>query len=272
MKIAVAQICTGKDIDANLDLVAARVADAADAGAALVIFPEATMRAFGHNLTEIAQPLDGPFASRVRDLAAEHHLTVVVGMFSPRQTPSDRDADEAKVRNTLLVAGPDADAHYDKIHLFDAFGFSESDTVEPGAERTRFSVGGESVGLATCYDVRFPQLFIDNARDGARIQVVCASWGSGEGKAEQWDLLVRARALDSTSFVVACGQASPQESGVDAAPGAPTGIGHSQVVSPFGEVLAKAGGAPELLVVDVDPAEADRARQSIPVLRNAKLS
>ncbi|GAB3699193.1 carbon-nitrogen hydrolase family protein [Mariniluteicoccus flavus] len=264
MKIAVAQVCTDRDVAANLDLVAAKVAEAADAGAELVVLPEATMRAFGHNLTEIAEPLDGPFATRVRALAREHRITVVLGMFTP--------GDGEKVRNTLLIAGPDADASYGKVHLFDAFGFKESDTVDPGEGLTRFEVGGETVGVATCYDVRFPQLFIEHARAGARVQIVCASWGSGRGKAEQWDLLVRARALDSTSFVVACGQADPAQSGVEAKEGAPTGIGHSQVVSPMGEVLAKAEGAPELLVVDIDPAEADRAREAIPVLVNAKLS
>lgn len=264
MRIALAQICTGRDLAANLALVEEYAARAAAEHAELVVFPEATMRAFGHNLTSIAEPVDGPFAQGLRAIAERHDITLVAGMF----TTGSGD----RVRNTLLAAGPAVDAHYDKIHLFDAFGFRESETVMPGQERTLIEIAGTRLGLSTCYDVRFPQLFIDNAREGALIQIVCASWASGEGKAEQWDLLVRARALDSTSFVLACGQADPTGSGVAAKPGAPTGIGHSQVVSPTGQVLAKAGTAPELLVIDIDPAEAQEARRAMPVLENAQLS
>lgn len=264
MKIAIAQVCTSRDVAANLSQVEERTAAAAAAGASLVVFPEATMRAFGHNLTEIAEPLDGPFATRVREIAREHGTTVVLGMFTP--------GSEGRVRNTLLVTGPDVDTSYDKIHLFDAFGFSESDTVAPGEGLVRFDLDGMTFGVAICYDVRFPQLFIDNARAGAAVHVVCASWGSGPGKAEQWELACRARAADSTAYVIACGQADPAESGVEAKEGAPTGVGHSLVASPLGEVVARAGAAPELLVVDLDPSDVPGVREKLPVLKNARLS
>ena len=268
MKIAVAQISTGRDVNANLELVRASVADAASRGAQLVVFPEATMRAFGHNLTDIAEPLDGPFAKQVRSIAARHNVTLVVGMFTP--------GGKGHVRNTLLVTGAGVEGHYDKIHLFDAFGFTESDTVTPGNERLVLDIAGTRVGFATCYDVRFPQLFIDNAREGAEVNVICASWGSGVGKVEQWRLLTRARALDSTSFVVACGQADPQAACVEAVPGAPTGVGYSAVIAPDGRVLAEASAAPELLLVDTNEAAGvgvvNTVRESIPVLRNARLS
>ena len=104
---------------------------------------------------------------------------------------------------------------YDKIHLFDAFGFAESDTVAPGDEPVTIEVDGLTVGLATCYDLRFPGLFQLLADRGATLVVVPASWGAGPGKREQWDLLVRARALDSTTFVAACGQADPTTVGRD---------------------------------------------------------
>ncbi len=126
-------------------------------------------------------------------------------MFTP--------GDDGRVRNTLLVTGPGIDTSYDKIHLFDAFGFAESDSVDAGTSPVAFEVNGTVIGLATCYDVRFPALFTANARAGAQVNIVCASWGAGEGKAEQWDLLVRARAVDSTTFVVACGQGDPASIG-----------------------------------------------------------
>jgi predicted amidohydrolase len=99
---------------------------------------------------------------------------------------------------------------------------------------------------------------------------VCASWGAGEGKAEQWDLLVRARALDSTTFVVACGQGDPETIGAGPAGAAPTGIGHSAVVTPLGTALVSLGGKPELAVVDIDPASVDSVRATLPVLANAR--
>ena len=108
-------------------------------------------------------------------------------------TPGTAD-DGGKVRNTLLVTGRGIEASYDKIHLFDAFGFAESDTVDAGTEPVTFELDGVTFGLATCYDIRFPGLFTENADRGADVNIVCASWGSGPGKAEQWKLLARARA------------------------------------------------------------------------------
>jgi predicted amidohydrolase len=98
-----------------------------------------------------------------------------------------------------------------------------------------------------------------------------ASWGAGPGKRDQWELLVRARALDCTSWVVACGQADPAASGITGSPKAPTGIGYSLVADPYGRIAAQLDAAPDLLVVDVDPAVVDAARQTIPVLANRRL-
>ena len=100
-------------------------------------------------------------------------------------------------------------ATIDKIHLYDAFGFTESRTVAPGHEPVVITVDGVRVGLTVCYDIRFPALYTELARRGAQLIVVCASWGSGPGKLEQWTLLARARALDSMSYIAAAGQADP---------------------------------------------------------------
>lgn len=267
MRIGLAQICTGPDLDANLALVADHTAKAAADSCDVVVFPEATMRAFGHNLTSIAETTDGPWANRVREIAADHDITVIAGMFTP--APAGERGE--RVHNTLLAVGRGVDTSYHKIHLYDAFGFSESDTVAPGDTEIQITPdGGLTLGLALCYDVRFGQLFIDHARTGAAASVVPASWAPGKGKRDQWELLIRARALDSTSWILACGQADPQASDVDSKPGAPTGIGFSAVVSPTGQIVAQAGPGPELLVADIDdPAE---VREQIPVLRNARLS
>ncbi|MBT1004225.1 carbon-nitrogen hydrolase family protein [Paenarthrobacter sp. DKR-5] len=263
MRVALAQIVTGRDPEANLRLLDEHAGRAKEAGAELVVFPEASMRAFGNSLTDIAESLDGRWAQGLRDVAARHGIAVVAGMFTP--------AAGGKVRNTLLATGSGIEAHYDKIHLYDAFGFSESDTVEAGDAVSTFTLGGVTFGLATCYDVRFPALFTANARAGAHINILCASWGAGPGKTDQWDLLVRARALDSTTFVLACGQADPAAAGIETRGTAPTGIGHSAVVGPDGTVLARLDGAPGLLVADVDPGAVEQVRKTLPVLANARL-
>jgi predicted amidohydrolase len=262
MRIALAQILSGSDPSANLDQVREYTGRAADAGAKLVVFPEATMCRFGVPLAPIAEPVDGSWANGVRRIATDSDITVIAGMFTP--------AGDGRVTNTLIAAGPgtpnEPNTHYDKIHLYDAFGFTESRTVAPGHEPVVITVDGVGVGLSTCYDIRFPALYTELARRGAQLIAVCASWGSGPGKLEQWTLLARARALDSMSYVAAAGQADPGD-GVTGS-GAPTGVGGSLVASPLGEVVASAGDRPELVIADIDVDRVARARESIAVLRN----
>jgi predicted amidohydrolase len=258
MRIALCQISSTADPRENLATVRAQVADAAARGARVVQFPEATQCRFGVPLTPVAEPLDGPWATAVREIADEHGVVVVAGMFTP--------GEDGRVANTTLVTGGGLHLGYDKIHLFDAFGFRESDTVTPGAKPVTFTVDDTTIGLATCYDVRFPELFRALA-DTAPVILLGASWGAGPGKADQWDLLVRARALDATSWVLACGQADP-----DADYGAaPTGIGRSAVVDPLGTVRERLEGTPGTLVSDVDPGLVAEAREKLPVLANRRL-
>lgn len=262
MRIAIAQISSGFDPPANLELVGAAADDAVARGAVMLVLPEATMQCFGGDPARVAEPIDGPWASSVRRLAKDRGITIAVGMFTP--------ATDGRAANTLLVTGPGIDASYDKIHLFDAFGYRESDTVAPGSHPLIVEIDGVKVGFATCYDIRFPALFTTLARRGAQIIVVSASWSAGAGKAEQWDLLVRARAVDSTCFVVACDQADPETAGRPAPPSVPSGIGRSTVVSPLGEVVASLSDSVDMLVTDIDPADVERARRSLPVLANAR--
>jgi predicted amidohydrolase len=259
VRVALCQITSTDDPRANLETVAAGIREAAREGAAVALFPEATMACFGVPLGPLAEPLDGPWASAVRELADEHGVLVVAGMFTP--------APDGRVRNTLLVTGRGQHLGYDKIHLFDAFGFRESKTVAPGSEPVTVKLDDVVLGVATCYDIRFPELFTTLADRGAIATLVGASWGAGEGKREQWELLVRARALDSTSWLLACGQADPHTPN----PKAPTGIGYSTVVTPTGRIHAQLGPDPDVLIVDVDPALVESTRATIPVLANRRL-
>ncbi|MGJ9406834.1 carbon-nitrogen hydrolase family protein [Nesterenkonia aurantiaca] len=274
MRIAAAQITTGPDPDANLELIREYTARAAQAGARVVVFPEAAQRAFGYPLPPVAEPVTGAWAEAVRGLAREFQIVIVAGMFTPGVPSADG---RPRVVNTLIAVGPagagaaaEIDVAYDKIHLYDAFGFKESDGVQPGRSPAHFVLDDITFGLATCYDIRFPNLFTAHARSGAQVTLVPASWGAGEGKLEQWRLLAQARALDSTQYILACGQADPTAAGVEAVQGAPTGIGHSMIVSPLGVPLSEAGSAPELLIAELDPELVIRTRELVPVLRNAR--
>lgn len=279
MRIALAQMELSAEPQENLGAAKDVIVRAADSGADLVVFPEATMKAFNTGrLDTVAEPLDGPFASAVRAAAADAGVTVVLGMFRPADVV-ERDGKELqRVHNTLLATGPDVDAHYDKIRLFDAFGFRESDTVAPGSELVVVDVpvgGGEvrrtvHVGLATCFDIRFPEQFVELAQRGAEVIVLPASWNDGPGKVRQWETLVSARALDSTCFIAAVDAARPGGPAKAGKQEGPVGVGHSILASPDGEVVAQAGFAPQLLIADIDLDEVPRLRKTIPVLEIRK--
>ncbi|BBY73784.1 hydrolase [Mycolicibacterium parafortuitum] len=261
MRVALAQIRSGTDPRHNLGLVDEYTRRAADAGASLVLFPEATMCRFGVPLGEVAEPFDGPWANGVRDIAARAGVVVVAGMFVP--------SGDGRAFNTLLATGPGVEARYDKIHLYDAFGFVESKTVAPGREPVVITVdtasGPVTVGLTLCYDIRFPELYVELAERGAEVITAHASWGTGPGKLDQWTLLARARAIDTNSVVAAVGQAYP---GDEIAALGPTGVGGSLVASALGDVLASAGDDPELLVCDIDLDAARKARETVAVMHN----
>lgn len=261
MRIALAQIASTSTPATNLELVETEARKAAEAGARLVVFPEAAMCRFGVPLGPVAEPLDGPWAGAVREIARGLGVTLVAGMFTP--------AEDGRVRNTLLVTGPQAEASYHKVHLYDAFGFAESDTVSPGDQAVTVTVEGTTVGLATCYDVRFPRLFQTLAERGADLIALPTSWGAGPGKRGQWETLVRARALDSGTFVAGCDQADPTTAGQETGDG-PTGIGASLVAGPLGQVLGQLEAEPGLLITDIDPSEAPKARAATGVLNNRR--
>jgi deaminated glutathione amidase len=258
MRVALAQILASDDPRANLELVADHTALAKHQGADVVVFPEATMCRFGVSLKPVAEPLDGPWATEVRAIAERHGVLIVAGMFTP--------TDDGRVTNTLLVTGRGVDTSYDKIHLYDAFGYRESDTVAAGSRTTVMDVDGVRLGLATCYDVRFPELFRAHADAGAAATLLAASWGAGPGKLDQWELLVRARALDATLWLAAVGQADPGT----APGGAPTGIGHSRIVGPDGTVRHALDAEPDLLVADLDIDEVTAVRKNTSVLANRR--
>ncbi|ROR89190.1 carbon-nitrogen hydrolase family protein [Nocardioides aurantiacus] len=225
----------------------------------LVVLPEAFARDFGEAgsaLGPYAEPLTGPFASAVADLAGSG-TAVLAGMFEAADDPE-------RPLNTLVLSGAVADAEvtaYRKIHLYDSFGYTESRTISPGpVEPAVTDVAGFPVGLMTCYDLRFPELARTLAQRGAEALLVPAAWVAGERKVEHWRTLLRARAIENTVWVVGVGQPGPRYSG------------HSLVVAPTGDVVVEAGEEEhtELDAVLTREAVAD-VRRTNPSLANRRM-
>lgn len=271
MRIALLQTVTGADKRENIETLGPLIRDAARAGATLIVLPEAASQAFEQGrLDTQAEELDGDFATAMRGLAGELGVTIVAGMFRPGDVNKKNDKTLHRVCNTALITGGGVHKGYDKIHAYDAFNYRESDTVQTGHELVTFTheAAGERVvvGVAICFDIRFPEQFKELARRGAEVIVVPTSWADGAGKLEQWRALTAARALDAGVFIAAAGQARPDWRERAGEESGPTGIGHSTVVNPHGQRVAEAGYAPETLIVDIDAAEVAAAREALPLI------
>ncbi|RAY13001.1 nitrilase [Actinomadura craniellae] len=259
MRVALCQIEVGDDPAANLKTMLDAIAAAGDAD--LAVFPEAAQIRFGNDLAAAAEPLDGPFTTALAQAAREHGTAVIAGMFEP--------ADDGRVHNTVVAIDTDGTlaGSYRKIHLFDAFGFAESDAMAPGTEPLVVELAGARVGLITCYDIRFPELARVLVDRGAEMLVVTAAWAQGPFKEEHWVTLVRARAIENTCWTLAADKA-PDTTRPPA--GGRTGVGRSLAVDPMGAVQADLGPAPAVRVVDVDLARTAEVRAVLPSLRHRR--
>lgn len=261
MRVALCQLPISSEPAVNLGRVQAAVADAAGQGAGLAVFPEATLARFGSDLRAAAEPLDGPFCRGLSAVARDEGVAVVAGVFEP--------APGGRVYNTVVAydAGGGLAAAYRKIHLYDALGQRESEVVAAGDEPVLFDLGGLSVGIMTCYDIRFPELARALAAGGAELIVVPAAWAAGLFKEEHWVTLVRARAIENTVWVAAADQVpDPAEPAV----GAPTGVGRSMLVDPMGTVRIDLGPGRGVAAGDVDPGVTAQVRAVLPSLEHRR--
>ncbi len=224
----------------------------------LVVLPEAFARDFGPAGSDVAadaEDLDGPFVTRLAELAATLGTTLVAGMF-------ERSDDPQRPYNTLVALGPDGRlaAAYRKIHLYDSFGYRESDRLLAGPiEPAVLEVHGLRVGLMTCYDLRFPELGRALVDRGAEALVVPAAWVAGERKVAHWRTLVTARAIENTVYVAAAAQPGPRYTG------------HSLVVAPTGDVVGELGEDTGALRAELDGEVLVEARSTNPSLGNRRL-
>jgi predicted amidohydrolase len=252
MKIAISQVAAGKDVATNLGRIQHYAAGAASSGARVALFPEGAMfecLSTADELVAAAQPLDGPFVAGLRDTAAQHDITLVVGLFESRG-PGERP------HNTVVVVdGSGVIALHRKALLYDAFGYRESDSVEavPWSSDV-FTVDGVTFGLITCYEIRFPEVSRSLVDAGADVLLVSSAWPIGPAKEDHWTTMVKARAIENTVYLAAAG---------DCGPGL---VGRSHIVDPLGYVVAGLTGEPGVACADVTSERLEAARLTLPLL------
>lgn len=258
MRLSLAQIDSDDDVARNLRLIRSAARRAHDDGADLVVLPEYAMyekRAVDATFAAAAQPVEGPFVSALAETAAQLGIAIVAGIV-------EKTDDDPRPYNTLVAVGPTGSvlARYRKIHLFDSFGFRESEWIAPSdsLDPVAFEVAGAKVGLMTCYDLRFPELGRQLADEGVHLVLACSSWVPGPGKVDQWRTLAKARAIENTYFVGAVSQA------------APISIGQSLLADPFGAVAGELGETPAIATFDVDPLDVSAARERNPALQHRR--
>jgi predicted amidohydrolase len=255
MRVSVVQLASSTDSAANRALVEARLA-VLDGSSELVVLPEATMHDFGatdHDLAAAAEPLDGPFVAMLTEQARRLGATIVAGMF---EQTGDLPF------NTLVAIGADGSlaATYRKIHLYDSFGYRESDRLSAGdIEPVVLDVAGVHAGLMTCYDLRFPEMGRALVDAGAELFVVPAAWVAGEHKLHHWRTLLTARAVEDTVAVAAAAQGGERYTG------------HSLVIDAWGSIVGEASDDDGIVQADIDPADIAHAREVNPSLSNRRI-
>ncbi|QNK82218.1 carbon-nitrogen hydrolase family protein [Nakamurella sp. PAMC28650] len=257
MRIAVSQFSPGDDPVANASALVEAAAAAARDGADLLLAPEGSIVSF---LTDpaapgrAAQPLDGPFVAALAQASADHGIVIAAGTFVP-------DPESTRVHNTLVVVEHgEVVAAYRKIHLYDAFSFVESDHVAPGTQTPPIvEINGVTVGFATCYDLRFPEVFRVLQTGGAQVLALASAWVRGPLKEEHWLTLLRARAIENTCYVVASDQAGR------------AGIGRSAAFDPFGLQMLDLGTADQGCgIVDISLDRVAEVRRILPSAQHTR--
>lgn len=263
IKAACAQMTSGPDMAANLTQAETMIRSAAEQGATFVATPEVTDRMLpkkpeniGKALTEDQHPGIAHFAALAKDLG----IWLLIGSMSIRIS-------DTQIDNRTFLFAPDGRlaSTYNKIHLYDVDlptgeSHRESNTVQSGSKAVIADCAGAKLGMSICYDVRFPHFFRDLAKSGAQIITVPAAFTMPTGQAH-WETLLRARAIETGCFILA-----PAQTG-DHGHNRQT-WGHSVIINPWGEVIAKAGAEPEIIFADLDLAQVDKARHAVPSLKH----
>jgi len=257
VRVVVAQYAPSANARENLHAMTGVVEGVADEAPDVVVFPEYSsgfIPGGGSAMAALAEPLGGEFVRGLQELSATHGgVTIVAGAL----------VEDQGARNTIVAVGPDGVlARAEKIHLYDAFGATESTWLEQGrlGDVEVLTIGEHTLGFMACYDLRFPEVARRLVDAGATAIVVPAQWVPGPHKILHWETLLRARAIESQCFVIAAGHPSPE------------GIGHSQIIAPTGEVLGALGEEPGVAVAELDVQLVHDQRAANPMAKARRLS
>jgi predicted amidohydrolase len=277
-RVAAVQMCSTEDVTRNLALATSLVGQATAAGATLVGLPEnfAYLGTDRDHRLGIAEPIapeerdgndspDGPILGRMRLCARENRVWLLLGGF-PEQLPED----PSRIGNTSVLLDPEGQvrARYRKMHLFDVQipggqQFRESDTIGAGAEPVVAETPWGGLGLSICYDLRFPELYRELSRRGARLLAVPSAFTRETGK-DHWHVLLRARAIENQAYLFA-----PAQWGFHG--GKRSSYGHALVIDPWGTVIAECGDHDGFALAPVDPDYQERVRTNLPSLGHRRL-
>lgn len=266
LRVAAVQMRSSTSVDDNLAAIEAAVAEATEAGARYVQTPEMSVlfAANKDGLVAAAEPFGGNRALlALQDTARRHATTLHIGSMAVA-------LGEGKFANRSVLIDPQGEiaAFYDKIHLFDADpdndrSYRESATYTGGDRALVSAVDGVKLGLSVCYDMRFAYLYRALANAGAQVIAVPSAFTVPTGQAH-WELLLRARAVETCCFVVAAAQGGAHENGR-------LTYGHSMIIGPWGDILAKADGdEPGIVLADLNLEEIDQVRKKVPGLANQR--
>jgi deaminated glutathione amidase len=263
MRAAAVQLNSTDDKQRNLEAAERLVHDAAADGAELIALPEKrNLLGGGEALRAGAEQLDGPTITAARSWARELGVYLVAGSIAEHRP------DHERLFNTSVLIGPDGDVEsvYRKIHMFDVdvggVAYRESEHEQPGGEIVLAHAGDVPVGMTVCYDLRFPELYRILAVRGARVLVVPSAFTLHTGK-DHWEVLLRARAIENSAFVLAPNQ-------IGEAPPHYRSYGRSMILDPWGVVLATASDEECFVAAELDFALQDRIRESLPSLANRR--
>ena len=263
LRLACAQMNSGNDMDANCADALALLERASERGAQLVALPENAfyMRGAEDEIPPFYSLGDHPGVQLCREMATKRNMWILIGSLF---APAEHTTQQWHNRSVLIDDAGNIVAQYDKIHLFDVTlagerDYRESARILPGENMVSASTPWGTFGLTICYDVRFPHLYRDLAKAGASLIAVPAAFTETTG-AGHWHVLLRARAIETGSFVFA-----PAQCGIH--PGGRRTYGHSLILGPWGEILAEGDAdKPGVILADLDLAQVEKTRASLPSL------
>ena len=267
MKTALVQLNSSDDPDRNLSQTRSLIDDAAGRGARLVLTPEVTncvSASRSHQSGVLRREAEDHTLASLRAQAAERGIWLLIGSLALKTGDPD-----GRFANRSFLISPEGmvAARYDKIHMFDVEvsqteTYRESAGYRPGDKGVLATIENLTLGMTICYDVRFPHLYRSLAQAGAGAIAVPSAFSPVTGAAH-WEVLLRARAIENGSYVLA-----PAQTGVhmSQAGRARETFGHSLAIDPWGNILADAGTEPGIIIVDLNPDEVAKARKRIPSL------